>query len=72
MTYGIKYQLSYTKNKMYQTTKYLASTILLSTSSIDRPCVETKAPTRLERFLRNFSHCKGNNNQWQANTNKNV
>jgi len=36
---------------------YLASTMLLSTSSIDFPCVETKAPTRLDLFFLSFSHC---------------
>lgn len=35
---------------------YLASTILRSTSSIDLPCVDTNAPTRLDRFFFSFSH----------------
>merc|ERR1719431_1751366 len=34
----------------------LASSIALSTSSIDLPCVETKAPTKLDLFLFSFSH----------------
>lgn len=36
---------------------YLASTILRSTSSIDFPWVDTNAPTRLDLFRLNFSHC---------------
>ena len=36
---------------------YLASTMLRSTSSMDLPCVETNAPTRLDRFFLSFSHC---------------
>lgn len=37
---------------------YLASNILLSTSSIVRPWVDTKEATKLDRFLFSFSHWK--------------
>jgi len=50
-----------TENELHTWTKawtYLASTMLRSTSSIDLPCVDTNAPTRLDRFFFSFSHCK--------------
>lgn len=32
--------------------------MLRSTSSIDFPWVDTNAPTKLDLFFRNFSHCE--------------